>query len=300
MIYIRHILLILLTMGTLFAQAQNDNLTKAYNSMQKGNADSAKIYIDRCMKDPASLKDAQTWYIRGFVYKELYKKYESNNILSPLRDTAVKDFFTSHRLDSGKENTESNFPSLKYLAATYYNDAAANMDSIHFHSAMYAYNKHKVIMRKIGTTNFTKLDIQFYDALGEIYSGYFFSSPVFEIKRKYIDSARKAYDAVLSINPDDFSANYGLGRLYYNQAVNIITNLAVDAAIPDVNKAQDTCARLARLSLPYLDKAHLLEPKKIEPIKGLEGDYYMLHDSEKFQINKDLEEKLKQQQAPKK
>lgn len=298
--YIRNILLILILVNSMFAYGQNDNLTKAYNSMQKGNADSAKIYIDKAVKDPSAQKDAQTWYIRGFIYKELYKKYESGNINSSYRDTAVHDQFISYHIDSSKDNKESTFSTLKYLAATYYNDAASNMDSVHFHEAMHAFNKHKSIMRKIGTTDFSKLDIQFYDAVGEIYSGYFFSAPLFDIKKKYLDSAKRAYDNVLSINPEDFSANYGLGRLYYNQAVNIITNLPVDAAIPEVNKAQDTCAHLARLSLPYLDKAHKLEPLKLEPVKGLEGDYYMLHDSEKFQINKDLEEKLKQQQAPKK
>ncbi len=297
---IRYILFFVLLLGGFIARGQNDNLAKAYNCMQKGNADSARIYIDKAMSDPSVRKDAQTWYLRGFVYKELYKKYESDDIRSELRDTSVHDLFISYRIDSSHENKETTFPTLKYLAATYYNDAASNMDSVHFHVAMFAYNKHKAIMRRISTDNFNKLDIQFYDALGEIYSGYFFSAPLFEVKKKYLDSAHKAYDKVLAINPDDFSANYGLGRLYYNQAVNIITNLPVDAAIPEVNKAQDTCAHLARLSLPYLDKAHKLEPLKIEPVKGLEGDYYMLHDSEKFEVNKDLEEKLRQQQSPKK
>jgi tetratricopeptide (TPR) repeat protein len=298
--YIRNIFFLILLLGSLNTFAQTDNLTRAYNSMQKGNADSARIYIDKAVQESANKKDPQTWYLRGFIYKEEYKKYESNNIRSGLRDTSVNDLFISYRIDSSHDNKEATFSTLKYLAATYYNDAASNMDSVHFHQAMHAYNKHKMIMKKISTSNFNALDVQFYDALGEIYSGYFFSAPLFETKRKFLDSARKAYDAVLAINPDDFSANYGLGRLYYNQAVNIITNLPVDAGIPEVNKAQDTCAHLARLSLPYLDKAHKLEPLKIEPVKGLEGDYYMLHDSEKFQVNKDLEEKIRQQQSPKK
>ncbi|MGP8214138.1 MAG: hypothetical protein ACLQQ4_01105 [Bacteroidia bacterium] len=300
--YLRYILCFLMLLGSFYASAQTDNFTKAYNCMQRGSVDSAKIYIDRAITEPAARKDAETWYVRGFVYKELYKKYESGNIKSPDRDTAVNDLFISYRLDSSKDNQTSVFPTQKYIAATYYNDAVSNMDSLHFHLAMIAYNKHKIIMRKINhAANFNTLDIQFYDALGEIYSGYFFSVSSFDEKRKYLDSARKAYDAVLAINPDDYSANYGIGRLYYNQAVNIITGLKFDAPLPEVNKAQDTCTHLAKISLPYLEKAHKLEPLKIEPVKGLEGDYYMLHDNEKFQLNQKEEEKLKQQQqGPKK
>jgi hypothetical protein len=122
----------------------------------------------------------------------------------------------------------------------------------------------------------------------------------FALKRKYLDSARKSYDAVLAISPDDYSAVYGIGRLYYNQAVNIINNLPIDANIDNVNKAQDTCIHLAKLSLPYMQKAHLLEPLKIEPIKGLQGDAVMLHEPDNYKVYKEMEEKLNQQQAPKK
>jgi tetratricopeptide (TPR) repeat protein len=281
----------------MYAYAQNDNLSNAYSCYQRASVDSAKMFIDRAIKEDINKNNAQAWCIRGFIYKDLYKKYETGKIRSASRDTAISDLFIAYRLDSvSQENKTNTYAGLDFLAATYENDAASNMDSIHFHEAIVAYNKHKSVMKRIKhTTNINTLDVQFYDALGEIYSLYFAGVNDFEQKRKYLDSARKAYDAVLAINPDDYSANYGLGRLYYNQAANIMTNLPFDAPLPLLNKTQDTCAHLAKLSLPYLDKAHKLEQLKIEPVKGLEGDYYLLHSTDNYLYYRNLEDKLRQQ-----
>jgi len=301
--HLRHIFCgIILLLGSLYSYAQNSNLEKAQDCEQRHSVDSARTFIDKAMTDAAVRQLADAWYLRGFIYKDMFKKYEPNNLRSAYRDTAVKDLFICYRLDSlNKENKENAFGTLKFLAATYYNNAEMVMDSVNFHWAIYGYNKYKSIMKRMNPAqNFNAFDIRFYDIIGNIYSGYFFSVNDFSVKRKYLDSARKAYDAVLAISPDDYSAVYGIGRLYYNQAVNIINNLPFDASIDNVNKAQDTCIHLAKLSLPYMQKAHLLEPLKIEPIKGLQGDAVMLHEPDNYKLYSDMEKKLKDQQAPKK
>ena len=292
--HLRYIVSLILLLSGIYVSAQNDNLSNAYSCYQRSSVDSAKMFIDKAIKEDINKNNAQAWCIRGFIYKDLYKKYDIGRIKSASRDTAIDDLFIAYRLDSvSQENKTNTYAGLDFLAATYVNDAASNMDSAHFHQAINSYNSHKFIMKKIHhTTNINTLDVQFYDALGEIYSQYFAGVNDFEQKRKYLDSARKAYDGVLAINPDDYSANYGLGRLYYNQAANIMTNLPFDASLVLLNKTQDTCAHLAKLSLPYLDKAHTLEQLKVDPIKGLEGDYYLLHITDKYLYYKDLEEKL--------
>jgi hypothetical protein len=290
---------IVLLISNIAGYAQNNNFLKAYNCMQRGSIDSAKTFIDIAMLEPDNKKSAESWLVRGFIYKELYKKYQIENIKSPFRDTAVNDLLLSYRLDSTTaENKENIVGSLNYLAASYYNEAEGLMDSISFHLAIYRYNKFKYLMKRIGhTQNLNTFDVRFYDALGNIYSGHFFSVSAFSSKKKYLDSARKSYDAVLAINPDDFSANYGIGRLYYNQAVNIINNLPIEASIDSVNSAQDTCIHLAKMSLPYMQKAHLLEPLKLDPVIGLEGDNVMLHNEEGFRVNKELEDRIRNQQT---
>jgi len=290
----------ILPLGGIKGYAQNNNFVKAYNCYQRNSIDSAKTFIDLAMQESDNKTNAEAWTVKGFIYKELYKKYQIENIKSPFRDTAVNDLLYSYKLDSTTaENKENIINGLNYLAASYYNQADDLMDSLHFHTAIHKYNRFKTLMRKIGKTqNLNNLDEHFYAKLGNIYSVYFFNASAFNAKRKYLDSARKAFDAVLAINPDNYSAVFGIARLYYNQAVNIINNLPIEASIDSVNQAQDTCIHLAKMSLPYMQKAHLLEPLKLEPVMGLQGDYVMLHDEEGFRVNKELEEKIKNQSSP--
>jgi|GEM_PF-1107112 tetratricopeptide (TPR) repeat protein len=297
--HLRYILCFLLLLGGLAGYAQNADLETAYNCVQRGSIDSAKTFIDRAMKDKTLLNNAEAWYIRGFIYKELYKKYEVGNIKTKYRDTAIIDLFISTKLDTSSSNKDNNYSTIKFLAATYYNDAQPLMDSIHYLSSIKLYKKYRDIMKKMSLGNSLNVsDIEFYNALGDIYSNQFFNSATFNTERKYLDSAKKAFDFVLEVSPGNYHANYSIGRLYFNHAANIINNTPFDAPISTVDQNQDSCVHLARLALPYLKKAHELEPCKLEPIIGLKGCYYLLHDPDNFQKMDELEKKIRNHEPP--
>src|SRR5690349_14240133 len=108
---LRYILLLVITLtGSVAAYCQqNSDLVNAYNCVGRKNVDSAKYYIDRAIqKDSNVRKDPQYWYVRGFVYKELYKKYEATTKQSVYRDTSVADLFKSAKIDTSAENKKSN------------------------------------------------------------------------------------------------------------------------------------------------------------------------------------------------
>ena len=253
------------------------------------------MFIDKAMNDASILKKPEAWYLKGFIYKELYKKYQSTNATSAFRDTAIADLFISSHLDSSKDNRDNTYSTIKYLAATYYNDAAANMDSAHYLVGIRAYRRYRIIMQKIAPqTDFNAQDADFHVAVGDIYSSLFFNTLLTGIQVKYLDSAKEAFNATLAIAPNNYEANYGLGRLYYNQAVNIMNNIPFDAPLSALDKAQDTCVYLAKEALPYMQKAHTISPDKLEPVKGLEGIYYLLHDTQKFQEFQAIEKTLKE------
>ena len=71
-----------------------------------------------------------------------------------------------------------------------------------------------------------------------------------------------------------------LAILYYNQAVYIINQMDYDADLNKLNAAQDTSIHLAMQSLPFMQKTYQLDPKKKDAVKGLEGIYYLLHDTQ--------------------
>jgi hypothetical protein len=285
------IITILLT-GSVYGYAQqNASFIAAYNCVKKGNIDSAKIYIDKALKDTATHRDPQFWYVRGFIYKEVYKKYESNSRQSAARDTSIADLIESTKIDSSADNKKSNYPTIKFLSGTYFNDAGALMDSLHYVLAKKYYRRFLYTMALSDpTTNLSSYQVQFNLKLGEVYSYLFFHAATDKLKSRYLDSAKQAYNEVLAINPNDVSANYNLAILFYNQAVYIINQTNYDDDISKLNAAQDTSVHLAMQSLPFMQKTYQLDPQKKDAIKGLEGIYYLLHDTQKFQ---EYEEKLK-------
>ena len=279
----RYLLLVLLLLGRFAGSAQNVNLVAAYECAQRNSMDSARLYMFKAMTDSPTRKDAQAWYIKGFIYKELYKKYEKDNKLSPLRDTAIISLFTSVHIDSASGNVNDNYKTAKFLAVTYYNDAASGMDSLHYVLSIHDYARYRDIMKKIApATNFNSSDVMFYLKLGDVYSYlYFHATPGKE--NMYLDSAKKAYNMVLAIDPNQVSANFNLAILYYNKATNIINRMDYDADIMKLNAAQDSSVNLMKMSLPYMLKTNDLDPCKKDAVKGLEGIYYLLHDTQKFE-----------------
>lgn len=289
--YILCFMLLVITGSLCYAQ-QNAALVNAYNCVRKGNLDSAKTYIDKALQDNDTRKDPQFWYVRGFIYKELYKKYETANRQTVYRDTAVADLFKSTHIDSSADNKTNNYAAIKFIAGTYYNDAISFMDSLHYTEGIAYYNKYKQASTLIEPANeINPFIISFNLKLGEVYSYLFFHSTSDAQKRGFLNSARDAYNAVLALNPDNVSANYNLAILYYNQAVYIINETNYDDDISKLNAAQDTSVRLAMQSLPFMQKTYQLDPKKKDAVKGLEGIYYLLHDTQKFQ---EYEQKLKE------
>ena len=277
------LLLAVLAASAINACAQSDaNLVKAYNSIRTGKIDSAKIYIDNAIKDSATRKDPQFWYVRGFIYKELYKKYETADKQTLFRDTAVADLFTSTRIDTSATNKQNNYNVLTFLAGSYYNDAGALVDSLHYDLANEYYRKYVKITDITAPSSLPPFEISYNLKLGTVYSFLFFHSVNDKVKTAYLDSARDAYNTVLSLNSNDVSANYNLAILYYNQAVYIINETNFDADISRLNAAQDTSVRLALRSLPYMQRTYQLDPGKKDAVKGLEGIYYLLHDTQKF------------------
>jgi hypothetical protein len=282
--------LLLLAAGS-FAYSQNTNLVYAYNCVNRNSIDSAKIFIDKALQDTATHKDPVFWYVRGFIYKELYKKYEIATKKAVYRDTAVRDLFLSVQFDTSADNKKANYSTAKFLATSYYNDASDLLDSLHYVTGKIYYNKFRAIELKLDPASLTPFDVQFYTKLGDLYSYLFFHSFNEKQKRAFIDSAKIAYNSVLAISPNNVTANYELAILYYNQAVYIINETDYDEDLTKLNQVQDTSLRLAMQSLPFMEKTYQLDPLKKEAVKGLEGIYYLIHDTQKFH---EYEDKLKE------
>ena len=271
---------VILLMTAALARGQMENLGKCAKFLQNGNLDSARFYIDFAAQAEVTKVDGQTWYLRGFTYKEIYKTRELKDKRSPARIESFHSFVKSITLDTSRENKDNNNSNIKFLATKFFNDAAETLDSVYYKLSIENFDHYKECMRAIDASiNLNQKDIEYCLALGGVYM------KIFESNRKKnmtsLDLAKGAYNHVLGIDPNNVSANYNMGVLFYNHAVSIINSMDYDFDLVAVSDIQDNSIVLFKQSLPFMEKAYELDPKKKETIRGLAGIYFSLNDFEK-------------------
>lgn len=111
------------------------------------------------------------------------------------------------------------------------------------------------------------------------------------------DEAIEAYLKALEVKADYFDANYNLGALYFNQAVQGI-NEANDMWKPRMTKTEsdaqkkleDDAKSLFATAKPYLEAAHAVDADDVETIRSLRDVYARTGDDDKLL---DMSAKLK-------
>ncbi|MCW3102376.1 MAG: hypothetical protein JWO09_816 [Bacteroidetes bacterium] len=291
----RTVCLAMLLLTVALAEAQQSKVSAAYAFFQQDQLDSAKACIDAAVKHPETSADAQAWYLRGFIYKSIYNKQERGNKLSPSRLEALTSFKKSTTLDTAQANVQECIKNVKYLATTLYNDAAASLDSIDYKIAIGNFEKFKEYYLMVDPTpaNIQQKDIAFSLAIAALYTQIFETDK--KGKAEFLKMAKDAYNRILAIDPNNIGANYNMGVLYYNQAVNLINQSDYDLDIVALNDIQDNSINLFKESLPFMEKAYELDPKRRETLLGLSGIYFSLNEFEKSNMYKQKLEELEKQ-----
>jgi tetratricopeptide (TPR) repeat protein len=127
----------------------------------------------------------------------------------------------------------------------------------------------------------TQHDIDFKLALATLYNWQQPTDSTFDTG--IADKAIALYQEVLSLDPNNPSANYNLGILYYNKAANTINGLDYDTPLDVAEKKMDECVDLFLKALPYMQKAYDLNWRRKDVLEGLVGIYYGLNDDEKHE-----------------
>ncbi|MGB0881736.1 MAG: hypothetical protein ACPGSO_02205 [Vicingaceae bacterium] len=272
--------------GSVFGQlVGKDDLSVALFYLQKNELDSAKKHIDLASTNDGLKNAAKTWYYKGFIYKELYKKQDKENKTSPYRITSIESFEKMMSLEDKDEFTQSASKILKYEASTLYNDAARMLNPDDYKTAVSNYGLFKKTMLLVDeNADLSTRDVQFKLALASM-----LNRP--EDGKTEVDSVKahqvkNIYLEVLEIDTNNPGANYNLGILYYNEAAEIINHMDYDMDIMSLNAVQDYCIGIFLKSLPYMKKAYELGYKRRETLIGLSNIYYGLNDLEKSEAYK--------------
>lgn len=273
-----------MTGGSAFGQS--DSVAKAVILIQNQNIPAeervkqALEVIDRAILHPQSAKNAYAWYVRGFVYKDWYKTFESQNKKSKTRIDAVAHLKKALELDTAKEYTPNIRQTLKYLGSTFYNDAGSSLDVSNYEIAIECYEKFKECMLLAEPNyNLKTREIEFKNALATVYEKIFRSDLKTNIQ--FLGKTEELYKQVLALDTNNWAANYNMAMLYYNYGVDIINAMDVGEDIIVVEQIQEQAKELFKKALPYALRAYALNPKRREVLVCLQGIYFSLYEFEK-------------------
>lgn len=258
--------------------------------------------INNSITHPESVNDPFAWYVRGYIYKEWYKTFETQNQKSKTRLEAVAFLKKALELDtsggipfsitqtfhySGKIATATlDFDPkaikqiLKYLGSTFYNDAGALLDSDNYPSAIEGYEKFKECMLIAEPKyNIKDREIEFKNALATVYEKIFRSD--IKAQSQFFGMTESLYKHVLTLDTNNWGANYNLAMLYYNYGIDLINSMNITEDIVVIENITDESTALFKKALPYALKAHSLKPDRREVIVCLMGIYFSLYELEK-------------------
>ncbi|MFZ1665052.1 MAG: hypothetical protein WAU08_06600 [Flavobacteriales bacterium] len=278
------------------AWSQPGTLGEANEKYRAGDLEGARVLLDQAIRDPDMAATAETWVLRGFVYKDLYKASVSSEGASLLRDESLASLYTALQQDTAQQYAASTLPAYDYLSRTIYNDAVHALNVLAADSATEYYRKYKEAVRRLSPdTTFKARDVEFGNALGTVQVKLFNQD---RAELHWYNEAVKTYLAVLAKDPGNYGANYNLATLYYNRGVFNIQRIDADNDIPSIQQIQEASRDFFTLALPYMEKAHDMDPSRKETLIGLEGIHYSLQDEEKSKYYRQMYEELKHDDSP--
>jgi tetratricopeptide (TPR) repeat protein len=252
------------------------------------NVELARQYIDSALlMCPDLAKDAYSYHVKGFIYYELFKTKEIDDLNSKYREVALTAFVKSNALDDKGEFKKNNLVSIRNIGK-YYQKNCVDLLKVRKVDEALAFNvKFKEVMSLAGANDdLTKWDVSLNNSIGDIYWDMYQEN--MQINEAYFEKAIEQFNKVISIDSLDHHSVYTIGVMYYNRGFQYILDLSDDADLLEVLDAQEKQVEYGLKSLPYLKRAYALKPKNKETINGLSAIYYMLQEKEKHQFYQNL------------
>lgn len=245
-----HKILILLvfsfTLNTSSVLAQIGAFNRAQKLYGEKNTELAKPIIDSVVLNAETSNMFESHTLKAFIYYDLYKKTEKDQINSPLRDSVLSAIKTSNSLKPDTSYKINNAKVINAIIGHYRNISVkySKEASLNYTLSLTAHQKYKELS-KLYTPNFNEklIDIEYYNTIGGNYSELSNKSSKNEADREI---AKTALLKVLDIDQDNESATYNLGILYYNLSVNIVKEMTEDLNLDNVDAVQENTKKLAK------------------------------------------------------
>ena len=202
------------------AQGLPSMATQAAQLCQDKKLDEAFLTIQKALEDPNEKQKSYTWYVHGFVCKEIYKSREAHLRHSAWRTQAIHAFEMAETIEPSTDPNGT--AALRYLMNTLYNDAILSSHDFTLENEFKSdslFSQYKAVVSRMKLQSELELrenETQFLKSKAQHY---------FDLWNNQSDSdygntmAIQYYSKALEIAPNDCIAVYNIGVAYYDQAV---------------------------------------------------------------------------------
>jgi len=104
----------------------------------------------------------------------------------------------------------------------------------------------------------------------------YFATGIMYLNQLKYDEAISELTRSIEIKPDLFDSQYGLGAAYINKAADMIKAANDIMDVKEYSQAIDVANAVYSKALPYMEKAHELNPEDIYTMRSLQELYYRL------------------------
>lgn len=216
--------------------------------------------------DPGS---AKAWYVSGFLLKERFKETES----SADRSAAMDMLEMSIRHHSGNALPsawhDSARKALSYLSLTCYDEVVRGIQSFspgEEEGILALFERHVQAERILDAGWSDRVErTEVHKNLAKAFRLWFETTG----EEGHFESLVAQYERAVEVNPDDVQAWYNLAVNLYNRGVAVIKSWDHTASMFEVMEMEEQFASWCGRALAPLERAHQLDSKRKETLKGL-------------------------------
>jgi hypothetical protein len=246
--------LILLGVAQMGFTQVNPLVAKAAELCEEKKYDEALAQIDEGFKSANLNSDANAWYVKGFILKELYKQKEANQRQSNFRYRSVAALKKAREFDTNLEFAANIDAALQYIAFTYFNDAllrSAEMDNESENEPLDLFKKFEELY-KGSDAELKDLKVEFNSKMAE---GHYRNWIKNTEDNHHYSLCLEYYAKVLALDNRNCTANLNLAIVNYNQGVYMIRKIGAQTDMMDLISIQDESVKKFKTAIPYAQQA---------------------------------------------
>jgi tetratricopeptide (TPR) repeat protein len=110
----------------------------------------------------------------------------------------------------------------------------------------------------------------------------YFAAGIMYLNASKYDEAIEELSKSIELNPEVYDAQYGLGAAYINKASDMFVKANEIMDVKKYSTAIDEANAVYAKALPYMEKAHEINPEDVYAMRSLQELYYRLKQTDKY------------------